>query len=61
MHNKSFRSLAMTIDEVITKLESVVDERPFDPGKVEHALKILGQGLGTIPAIIRIIDMISKR
>lgn len=61
MHSKSFRSLALKIDEVIARLELAASEKPFDPGRVNEALKALAQGLATVPTIVRIIEMIRNR
>lgn len=61
MQNKSFRSLAMKIDEVIAQLELVVSERTVDPGRLTESLKALGQGLATVPTILRIIELIRNR
>jgi hypothetical protein len=61
MHSKSSSSLELKIEEVIAQLELVVRERRIDPERVNEALKALTQGLASLPAIVRIIDMIRNR
>ncbi len=60
VHSESFRGLVVKIDEVILLLEAVEREGPIDPGRINEALKVLGQGLAAIPSIAKIIELLGN-
>jgi hypothetical protein len=51
----------VSLDEVIVNLESYLYEDHDDPGRIGEILKVLAQGLGTVPAIQKIIEFLSKQ
>jgi hypothetical protein len=59
--NDSSHSLMVSLDEVIVNLESYLYEDHDDPGRIGEILKVLAQGLGTVPAIQKIIEFLSKQ
>ncbi len=59
--NDSSHSLMVSLDEVIVNLESYLYEGHDDPGRIGEILKVLAQGLGTVPAIQKIIEFLSKQ
>jgi hypothetical protein len=59
--NDSSHSLMVSLDEVIVNLESYLHEGHDDPGRIGEILKVLAQGLGTVPAIQKIIEFLSKQ
>lgn len=56
--NDSNHSLMVSLDEVIVRLELYVSSGVDDPGRIGDALKVLAQGLASIPGIQRIIEMV---
>jgi hypothetical protein len=58
--NDSSHCLVVAISEVIVNLESYLNEGRDDPGRIDAVLKVLAQGLGSIPAIQRLIELLNN-
>jgi hypothetical protein len=56
LHSESFHGLAARIDEAILKLEVIEREEIISPGRIDEVLKVLGQGLATVPTIVRLLE-----
>lgn len=56
LHSESFHGLAARIDEAILKLEAIEREGVINPGRIDEVLKVLGHGLATIPAIMKLFE-----
>jgi hypothetical protein len=50
----------VAISEVIVNLELYLNEGRDDPGRIDAMLKVLAQGLGTIPDIQRFIEFLNN-
>jgi hypothetical protein len=61
LHSESFHDLAARIDEAILKLEAIEREGFITPGRIDEVLKVLGQGLATIPTIVKLLEFLQSQ
>lgn len=62
LNSESSRSLEVSLDKAIGKLHRYLRESPDDPDQVVVAvLKILGRGLAALPALQRLIEMMTRK
>ena len=61
LHSESFHGLAARIDEAILKLEAIEREELISPGRIDEILKVLGQGLATVPTIMRLLEFFQNQ
>lgn len=57
----SNHGLAVSLDEVIVRLELYLGEGVDDPGRIVEILKVLAQGLAAIPGLQRLIETFRDR
>jgi hypothetical protein len=57
----SNHGLAVSLDEVIVRLELYLGEGVDDPGRILDVLKVLAQGLAAIPGLQRLIETLRDR
>ena len=57
----SNHGLAVSLDEVIVRLELYLSEGLNDPGGIVDVLKVLAQGLAAIPGLQRLIETLRDR
>jgi hypothetical protein len=61
MADDSNHGLAVSLDEVIVRLELYLREGVDDPGRIVDILKVLAQGLAAIPGLQRLIEALKDR
>jgi hypothetical protein len=61
MADDSNHGLAVSLDEVIVRLELYLSEGSDDPGRIVDSLKVLAQGLAAIPGLERLIETLRDR
>lgn len=56
-HGESDRTLMQSLDRVIELLDECVSERRVETERISGILKALAQAVATLPAIVRLIEM----